>query len=580
MNVPFRRLWRLFAAYLRPHWRWTLLLALLLFAGIGLELAGPQILRRFIDTAQAGSPVDQLFLAGVLYLVVGLVAQATAVAETYTAELVGWRATNHLRADLALHCLRLDYAFHTRRTPGELIERVDGDVGTLAGFFSRFVLVIVGNALLLLGVLALLLRLDWRIGLAGMAFSCLATPAMLRLYVRALPVWAAARQVRALFFGAVGEALTATEDIAASNAAAFILHRLHERVRRWTPLVVKATFAEQAVWMVALSLFALAKAVSLLVGAGLFRGGAISLGAVYLIAQYFNLLSQPIGAIQAQIQQFQQAGACVGRIEELFRLQPQVRDGAHTLPDGALSVELDGIHFAYDESGEVLRDFTLHLAPGSTLGLLGRTGSGKSTLVRLLGRLVEPGAGTIRLGGVSLGEVALLSLRQRVGVVTQEVQLFQGTIRDNLTFFQRTISDPQLLTAIEQLGLLAWLRALPAGLESELSSQHGLSAGQAQILALVRVFLQDPGLVILDEASSRLDPITEAHVNRALTGLLRGRTGVIIAHRLAAVRHVDAIAILDDGQLVEHGRRAALAADPSSRFAALLRLEQAAPQER
>jgi ABC-type multidrug transport system fused ATPase/permease subunit len=208
------------------------------------------------------------------------------------------------------------------------------------------------------------------------------------------------------------------------------------------------------------------------------------------------------------------------------------------------------------------------------LGLLGRTGSGKTTLTRLLFRLYEPTSGFIYLGNGQpspLGVYGLAALRSRIGLVTQEVQLFRATVRDNLTLFNPAISDERIRQVIDELGLHEWFDRLPAGLDSELAGDTGtLSAGEAQLLAFTRVFLQDPGLVILDEASSRVDPVTERLIERAVDRLLQGRTGIIIAHRLATVQRADEILILQDGAVQEYGPRAALAADPSSRFAHLL----------
>jgi ABC-type multidrug transport system fused ATPase/permease subunit len=204
--------------------------------------------------------------------------------------------------------------------------------------------------------------------------------------------------------------------------------------------------------------------------------------------------------------------------------------------------------------------------------VLGRTGSGKTTITRLLLRLYPPMAGTVRLGGVDLTQTRIGDVRERVGMVTQEVQLFEGSVRDNLTFFNTGVSDTQIRSALDALGLRTWYDALPAGLDTPLSSRGaGLSAGEAQLLAFARVFLKNPGLVILDEASSRLDPATERRIERAVDVLLGGRTAIIVAHRLATVQRADEILILEDGQVREYGPRVALASDPQSRFAALLR---------
>jgi ATP-binding cassette subfamily B protein len=219
----------------------------------------------------------------------------------------------------------------------------------------------------------------------------------------------------------------------------------------------------------------------------------------------------------------------------------------------------------------VLHDVSFHLAPGRVLGLLGRTGSGKTTLTRLLFRLYDPVAGTIRLGDTDIRDLAFADLRARVAVVTQDVQLFQASIRDNLTFFSPRIGDDQLETALRDLGLWEWVLAR-GGLDAVLSSGgQGLSAGEAQLLAFARVFLKNPGLVILDEASSRLDPATERLLERAMRRLLQGRSAIIVAHRLGTVQRADEILILDGGHIAEQGPREQLAADSGSTFYRLLR---------
>jgi ABC-type multidrug transport system fused ATPase/permease subunit len=214
---------------------------------------------------------------------------------------------------------------------------------------------------------------------------------------------------------------------------------------------------------------------------------------------------------------------------------------------------------------------SFHLPPGQILGVIGRTGSGKSTLARLLLRLYDPQSGAIRLGGVDLRDVALADLRAHVGLVTQEVQLFQAGVRANVSFFAPANDDARLEKALRHLGLWDWVANLPNGLDTVLGGAQGLSAGEAQLLAFARVFLKNPGLVILDEAGSRLDPATEQLLERAIDGLLANRSAIIIAHRLATVQRADLIMLLDNGQVVEFGPRAALAADPTSHFARLLR---------
>jgi ATP-binding cassette subfamily B protein len=615
MRLPLSQYLDLFARYLRPQTRSVALLGVLLLGSIGLQLAFPQILRRFVDAAQAGADLATLAGVALLYLGVAVAAQVVATGEAYVAANVGQRATNAMRADLALHCLRLDTTFHNARTPGELIERIDGDVTALGNVFSRFVVDVLGNVLLLLGVLALLWQIDWRVGLSFSALS-LGALAVIRA-VQPAPVRyrRAARQASAELYGFLEERLAGTEDLRTSGAVPYTMRRFFERARAFVWTELKGRVAGSAVGNVAGLVITLCMALSFLLGAYLFRRGEISLGTVFLLLSYTQQLRRPIEQLNRQAQDLATATASIMRIAELFAERSALAPGSLTLPSGALSVDFDHVSFRYPEttdgrtktedegrktedeggaaqdgtglgeggdSSSVLRpssrpaldDVSFRLAPGAVLGLLGRTGSGKTTVGRLLFRLYDPSAGAVRLGDVDLRRARLEDVRRRVGVVTQEVQLFRASVRDNLTFFDPTVPDERLLDALRLLELWPWYAALPHGLDTVLAPHGGgLSAGEAQLLAFVRVFLKDPGLVILDEASARLDPATERRIERAVDHLLGAgtRTAVVIAHRLSTVQGAGEILLLDNGRVLEHGPRAALAADPTSHFAALLR---------
>ncbi len=574
---PFQvlnRYWRLLAHYLRPHWPRMSLLALILCGAIAVQVVTPLVASRFIDQATSGGALRDLIVLALLTVGLALVGQILAVAETYVAEKVSWAATNALRADLLAHLLRLDATFHTAHTPGELIERVDGDVATLAHFFSRFVVYVLGNGVLMLGVLGLLYHVDWRVGLGLSAFVALALTAMLRIRAVATPAWAMERQASAAFYGFLGEYLAGLEDIRSSGAGAFVLRRCAEVMRPWLAVTLKAGTWDYAMGATSSGLFALGTAVAFALSALLFREGALTIGTVYLIFQYTELLRQPIERISDDVQDLQQADASMGRIETLLGTAPRLADGpGAALPSGPLAVELDGVSFGYAEDAPVLRDVSVRLEPGRVLGVVGRTGSGKTTLTRLLARFYDPQAGVVRLGGVDLRAVRLAAVRTRIGLVTQEVNIFNASVRDNLTLFDDGVPDSRISAVLDTLGLTGWLGELPRGLDTLLGpGGAGLSAGQAQVLACARIFLRDPDIVILDEASSRLDPATERLAHAALGRLLNDRTGIIVAHRLSTMAYADDILVLEDGQVREHGPRLTLAADPASRFAGLLRV--------
>jgi ATP-binding cassette subfamily B protein len=273
------------------------------------------------------------------------------------------------------------------------------------------------------------------------------------------------------------------------------------------------------------------------------------------------------------VENLQNIGAATERLRELLAIEPKISDGpGANLHPGALALAFEDVHFAYQDGEPVLEGIDFHLTAGKVLGLLGRTGSGKTTLARLVFRLYDPTRGRIILGGTPLTWPHLKTLRDRVALVTQDVQLFQATVRDNITFFDRGIPDARILEVIDELGLAEWLKGLPKGLDTRLESGgRSVSAGEAQLLAFTRVFLRDPGLVILDEASSRLDPATEQLIERAIDQLLCDRTAIIIAHRLGTLHRTGEIMILEAGRIVEHGDRDSLAADSGTRFHSLLR---------
>jgi ATP-binding cassette subfamily B protein len=234
-------------------------------------------------------------------------------------------------------------------------------------------------------------------------------------------------------------------------------------------------------------------------------------------------------------------------------------------------LKFEDVSFSYNGSDPVLNTLSFDLEPGSILGLLGRTGSGKTTLGRLIFRLYDVKTGRICINGFDLREACLEPLRRSIAIVTQDVQLFRASIRDNLTFFDRSISDDQIISTLQELELGDWLKSQPKGLDTELDTgSRSLSAGEAQLLAFTRVFLRNPGLVILDEASSRLDPATEQKLERAIDKLLKNRTAIIIAHRLETIQRADQVMILDKGTISEYGGRRQLAADPASHFHKLL----------
>jgi ATP-binding cassette, subfamily B, bacterial len=630
MQADFSAYFHLLWKYLRPQRSRVALLGLILLSTIALKLISPQILRAFIDAVQDGSETSALVRLALYFLVIAFIQQFVSVGATYFSENTGWTATNALRSDLARHCIDLDMTFHNAHSPGEMIERIDGDVTALSNFFSKFVIMLLGNTLLMVGVLVLLFRENWIVGGAITFFVLLTLFVMLRFRNIAVPHFTAERQASAELFGFLEERLAGTEDIRANGGKAYTMERFHQLMRVLMQKALKASLMGNVLYNTMWTLFSFGTAVAFAVGAYFFLEQAITIGTVYIIYQYTQILNRPIDEVVHQISDMQRAGAGISRVRQLFSErskltcpassihEPRERDRAfarkgnnqerdssnNATADLPPALEFQAITFGYDDSlpvsnrqsrsspnqkdGQdrnpedkpvkemVLKEVSFHLEPGEVLGVLGRTGSGKTSLTRLVFRLYDPDQGAIRIGFngdlQDLRRLPLEQLRRQVGMVTQNIQLFQASVRDNLTFFDRSISDRRLLDVLHDLGLGGWYSGLPNGLDSELSSGGGGgSAGEGQLLAFARIFLKDPGLVILDEASSRLDPATEHLIEKAIDRLLENRTALIVAHRLVTVHRARKIMILENGQVCEYGDREALLASPASRFSQLMK---------
>src|SRR5690349_11005017 len=413
MNLPFKAYWDLLSQHIRPQKGRFVLLAALLLGSIGLRIFAPQIMRKFIDSALAGEALQTLTWTALAFIAVALLQQVIAVSVTYLGENVAWTATNALRAELAWHALNLDMGFHNDHTPGELIERIDGDVTELATFFSQFALNLVSNGLLLIGILAALFREDWRAGVAFAAFSVATVSVLGRLKDTAVPHQKARRQAEAEMYGFLEEQLAGTEDIRASGAVDYSIRELFrhqgEIFRHNRKAGFKRWIIENAMGL-ALTIGTL---IAILSGYWLYTAGLVTIGTVYLFVHYLNLLDEPFWAMTHEIESFQTIGACVERLTEFRAFKAEVLDGSDfEIPAGPLHLTFQNVTFSYNGNDLVLSGLSFQLKPGSVLGLLGRTGSGKTTLTRLIFRLYDPKSGYIELNGTDVRRASLAGLRR------------------------------------------------------------------------------------------------------------------------------------------------------------------------
>lgn len=561
--------WRALAALMRPDARRWAGLGVLLAISSALALAGPLVVRRIVDEAEGGTTAGRITRLALVYLAIAIGAQLINVAVSWFATVTAWRTTNQIRLQLTRHVLGLDHEFHRTHTPGELIQRVDGDVTSVSDFLGRVVPKAVGAAFVVVGIVVVLAFVDWRLAIGAAVYVSLSTAAVVQSRHRAVGESSDEMGSYARLYGGIEERLTASEDLRANGAGAHAMWRFVEESTDAMASSVRRERAFLRMWWMVQGSVATGSVVSLVAGALMVSGGLITVGTAFLLFQYVLLLSRPLEDVVDQLETVQKANGAMVRVIDLLAVRPTVVDlGTTSPPLGPLSIGFDHVDFDYGDDERVLHDVTLSIAAGRSVGVVGRTGSGKTTLSRLVLRLVDATSGTVSLGGVPVRDIPVRELRRRVALIPQEVELVAGSVRDNVTLFDPEPTDAAVEAALAHVGLD---HLVDGGIHRALGTGGaGLSAGEAQLLALARVWLREPDVVVLDEATARVDPVTEARLERAVAALIEGRTTLVIAHRLSTLRHVDEIVVVDHGRIVEHDDRAVLAATDGTRFHQLL----------
>jgi ATP-binding cassette subfamily B protein len=461
MKLPLKDYFGLLYKYLKKQKLMVILLFLILVINLVIQLANPQILRYYIDTVTENLGSENLVIAALLFIGFGIIRQVFKVISTYISEKVGWRATNALRSDLIEHCINLDMDFHKTHQSGEMLERVDGDVNALFSFFSTFVLQLLSNLGLLIGIILLIYREDWRIGLTLTFIAILDMLAMKYIEKRSLKHWEKSREYSAQLYGFLGEQITSVEDINTCGAKNYTMNSLYKLYRKMLPIEVKATLGHYYMWIANIVVFALGNAAALILSAYFYGNSLITFGTVYLIFYYIELMANPLEEIRSQMQKLQRAEASIKRVKELLKTKSIIEYGDKDLDSKEfIDVDINGVSFSYEDGEAVLKDIDINIEKNTVLGVLGHTGSGKTTLARLIVRLYDVYSGSIKFNGENLRNVTKESLMENISYVTQEVQIFHATVRENLTLFNPNIKDETILNVIEDIGLMPWLNNL------------------------------------------------------------------------------------------------------------------------
>jgi ATP-binding cassette subfamily B protein len=557
-----RRLWK----FVRPHKLLMLIGLGLIPLAAGFELLQPYLLKLAIDdhiTTHQMNGFGTLMLA---YVGLVLAQSLTMFGQLYAFQLLGQRTIHGIRQAIYDHVLGQRRAFFDHRPVGRLLTRMTNDVETINEIFTNGVITLVADFVKMVGIVATMFILDAKLTL--LTFICLPFLAATVIYARNI-MRSSFREIRAK--------LAAMNTFVQEHISGIKVLQLFLRERKAAKEYDQLNAGHRDAYLGAIkadaTVYAVVEAIGVCAAAGIawFAGANIAttgltVGLIVAFIEYINKFFVPVRDLSAKYTVMQSAMAAAERIVDLLDTHEPDAPTAPARPshpeERPGTIVFDHVHFAYREGDPVLNDITMHIEPGTTVAVVGATGSGKSTLIRLLARLYEPTSGEIRLGGVPLPTLDKEQLRDRLTVVSQDVFMFSGSVADNVRLGDPSASDDEIREAMARVGADAILSRRNADIDETVQERGGnFSAGERQLLAFARALIRDPEILILDEATAHVDPEAEELIEGAMRTLMQNRTSLVIAHRLSTIRRADVIVVLARGQIAEMGSHDQLVAE-------------------
>lgn len=554
------------ARYVRPY-RATFFLNLFctLLATLS-QLLGPKFIQLGIDRhlSRLGTGADEAAARGIMvvsgiYLGNLLLGWLLSIAQVQSAIRVGQAAMNDLRLDVFRHIQRLSLSFFDRTHHGRIISRADSDIDSMDRILTWGANQLVVSAFLFVGVVVLMVQYDWRLCLAVASVLPPLAVATHLFQKRAMQAYRQMRQEAVRITAALAENINGVRVVQAFGRE----DRNLERFGAFNEAYAERAMAASRIFHTYMPFVGLVSGVATVIilgyGSRLVIQGAISVGELAAFILYLNMFFGPIQTMGDLYNSFLSTAASAERIFELLDTQPQIvdRPAASPLPVLQGAVSFEQVCFRYDTTPQdqwVLKDISFRAEPGQTVALIGETGSGKTSIISLIARFYEPQSGRILIDGQNLAETTVASLRSQIGIVTQENFLFTGTVMENLKFGRPGASDDEIMLAARKLGTHEMIGRFQDGYETLVTERGGnFSAGERQLLTFTRAMAANPRILILDEATSAVDPQTEGIIQEALEKLFEQRTCFVIAHRLSTVRHAQQILVLSRGEIIERG---------------------------
>ncbi len=549
----FRRMLR----YLGPYKAQLSVVGVFVLLGTVANLIEPAVIAVIIDQGIVDRDVPLIVGLVGLLLIFRLIAWAAGHARIHRINIVSQGVLHDMRSELFTHIQKLSLRFYDNRPVGKIMSRVTSDIGAINELLNGGLTMIVAEGLSLIGIIVIMLAINWQLALACFAALPFFWLIFGSLRSKVETTWMNVRKSASNMNANLNESVNGVRVTQAFNRQEYNIARF-ARVNHWNrDANVRAIKLDNLIWPLFDLVGVMGTALLVYVGAIQLNAGLVTVGVITAFIQYLWRFWAPISALSRVYSQVLSAMASAERVFEFLDTAPEVQDAssARPLPPIRGEVTFENVHFKYEvTSKSALRGVSLHVRPGQTVAIVGPTGAGKTTIINLIMRFYDPTEGRVLIDGHDLREVTLASLRAQVSLVLQDPFIFSGTIRDNIKYGRLDATQEEIVAAAQAVGLDAFVSRLKEGYDYGVEERGGrLSLGQRQLVSFARALLADPRILILDEATSSVDTQTERLIQQALKVLLKGRTAFVIAHRLSTVRDADVILVMHDGQIAERG---------------------------
>jgi len=555
------RLMRRFLRYVRPYAPAVLMTFVLVVARVFAEVMAPRIFQLAVDGPLARGDYGGLLHYGLLFGAAVLATGGLEFAYAWMTSLVGQGIIYDLRTEFFGHLQKLSVSFFDRNPVGRLTVRTTNDVENLNELFTSGLIEFAADLLMIAGVITMMFVIHWKLALVTMAVMPLVLLATFLFRNVARERYRAMRQKIARLNSYLNESVNGMRTIQTFGREATCLERFRRHNAEYRDSAISAIFAYSIFYPGIEVLASLGMAVLVAYGGISILNGSLTFGAFIAFLYYVHKFFMPVREIAEKYNILQAAMASSERIFKILDTPPEVADRPAAAPAPALrgDVEFDRVSFSYDGKTPVLEDVSFRVEPGRSLAIVGLTGAGKTTIINLLLRFYDPTSGRVLVDGHDLRDLGLRSLRRQTGLVLQDVFLFAGSVEENIRLGERSIPRERVEEAARAVNADRFVGRLPKGLETDVMERGALlSTGERQLLSFARALAFDSRILVLDEATSSVDGETERLIQEGLLRLMKGRTSIVIAHRLSTVQHADRILVLHRGRVREQGTHAEL----------------------